>query len=129
MKDIVILGKVIITPLIRAQKVFNQAVEQAKNDLEKDGAIQRFEFTYELVWKTLRKILKFKGVNISSPRDVFRESAREGLIEDPKFWFEAIKKRNLTSHVYDEDFSEEVFEFLPRFKEELDKVIETIKKL
>lgn len=127
--QVIILDKIIITPLLRAQKTLESALQEAESDLERDGAIQRFEYTYELIWKILKKILSFKGVNVNSPRDVFREAAKQGLIEDPKIWFEFIKKRNLTVHTYNEDDAEEIFECLPKFRDELSKVIEKIKKL
>ena len=122
-------GKINITHLLKAQIAFDDSVAKAKNQLERDGAIQRFEFTYELLWKTLKKILAFKGLNVANPRDVFRYSAKEGLIEDPEFWFEVIKKRNLVTHTYSESFSAEIFSFLPEFKKRLDVVVSRIKSL
>lgn len=97
-KDVIILGNLVITPLIKAQKTFEQALKQANSELERDGAIQRFGYTYELVWKTLKRILSFKGVDVNSPRDVFREAAKQKLIDDPMIWFTFIKQRNLTTH-------------------------------
>ncbi len=128
-EEVIILGKIIITPLLKAQKTLEEALKEAESDLERDGAIQRFEYTYELIWKVLKKILSFKGVDVNSPRDVFRESAKQGIIEDPKIWFEFVKKRNLTVHTYNEDDAEEIFECLPCFRDELSKVVEKIKKL
>ena len=129
-EEITILnGKITITPLIRAQKAFDEAVAKAQTQLEQDGAIQRFEFTYELLWKILKKILAFKGLAINNPRDVFREAAKEGLVEDPKFWFEVIKKRNMTTHMYSEMYAKEIFEFLPSFQKQLSEVVTKIKSL
>lgn len=128
-EEVIILGKIIITPLLKAQKTLEEALIEAKSDLERDGAIQRFEYTYELIWKVLKKILSFKGIDVNSPRDVFREAAKQDIIEDPKIWFEFIKKRNLTVHTYNEDDAEEIFGCLPSFRDELAKVIEKIKKL
>ena len=129
-EDITIFnGKLVITPLIKAQRALNEAIKEADTKLERDGAIQRFEFTYELLWKTLKKILSFKGININNPRDVFRAAAKEGLIEDPKFWFEAIKKRNMTTHIYNEQYADEVFDFLPQLVEHLALVIDKIRLL
>jgi len=104
-KETLILGNINITPLLKAQKAFQIAVKEAKTELEQDGAIQRFEFTFELTWKTLKRILSFKGITANSPRDVFRESAKQNFIEDPTVWFEFIKKRNLSSHTYDQEGS------------------------
>ena len=127
--DIVILGELVITPLIKAHKTFVQALGQVHSELERDGAIQRFEYTYELAWKTLKKILRFKGLDVNNPRDVFREAAREKLIDDPVVWFTFLKLRNLTVHTYNQDCADEIFSCMPQFKEELDKIIQTIKKL
>ncbi|MCF7800131.1 nucleotidyltransferase substrate binding protein [Candidatus Babeliales bacterium] len=128
-KDFLIFDKILITPLLKAQEKFNQALDQAKTELERDGAIQRFEFTYELIWKVLKKILDYKGLNVNSPRDVFRLAAKEGFIEDPKIWFGFLEKRNLTVHTYNQEYADEIFESLPKFKEELSKVVNKIKKL
>jgi nucleotidyltransferase substrate binding protein (TIGR01987 family) len=129
-EEITILnGKIDITPLIKAQLAFNKALAEAKSDLERDGAIQRFEFTYKLLWKMLKKILAVKGLDINNPRDVFRAAAKEGLIDDIKFWFEVLKKRNLTTHTYSEQYAVEVFEFLPQVQPQLAEIIEKIKKL
>ncbi|KKP95068.1 MAG: Nucleotidyltransferase substrate binding protein, HI0074 family [candidate division TM6 bacterium GW2011_GWE2_36_25] len=122
-------GKINIAPLIKAQRAFDEAVAKAQTQLERDGAIQRFEFTYELLWKMLKKVLAFKGLNINNPRDVFREAAKEHLIEDPKIWFEVIKKRNMTTHIYSEMYAKEIFEFLPHFQKQLSKIIDQIKNL
>ncbi|MBT3456218.1 nucleotidyltransferase [bacterium] len=122
-------GKIIISSLLKAQEALKKGVGIAKSKLEKDGAIQRFEFTYELLWKTLKKILAFKGVVSNSPREVFRAAAKNGLLEDPKFWFEVIKKRNISTHIYNEEMAEEVFDFLQLFEKELEKVIDKIRQL
>ena len=128
-QDVVIFDKLIITPLIKAQKTFEAALREAKSELERDGAIQRFEYTYELVWKTLKKVLSFKGIEANSPRDVFREAARQGLIDDPGIWFIFIKQRNLTVHSYNQDCAQEIFSYLPLFEKELKKVVDIITKL
>ena len=125
-EKVLILGHLDITPLLKAQIAFEQAIEQAETQLECDGAIQRFEFTYELVWKTLRRILLFKGIEVITPRDIFRQAASMGLIDDLVVWFEFIKKRNLTSYTYNQDVAQDIFEELPKFKEELTKVVDKI---
>lgn len=57
--------------------------ERSDNLLLYDGAIQRFEFTYEIAWKLLKAYLEYQGiVSISSPRAVFKEAFSVGLIEN-----------------------------------------------
>ena len=121
--------KVNITPLLKGQEAFDQALVSAKNQLEQDGTIRRFKLIYELLWKTLKKIFTFKGISLNNPRDVFRQAYQDGLIGNIEFWFEVIKKRNLTSHVYSEQYATEIFNFLPKFQKELSKTINKIKLL
>lgn len=128
-KEVVILGNINITALIKAVKAFKKGFAKAKTELERDGVIQRFEFTYELAWKTLKRILAFKGLDINNPRDVFREAAKQKLIDDPLVWFEFLRKRNLTVHTYNPEVANEIYESFPTFKEELNKLLDIVKKL
>lgn len=125
MASYMILGELDIAPLLKAQKMFADALVEAKSPLEKTGAIQRFEFCYELAWKTMRRILIKKGLEANNPRDVFRLAAANGLIDSPELWFESIRKRNL----YDEDLAEAIFDWLPEFKKYLDSFVAIIKNI
>jgi nucleotidyltransferase substrate binding protein (TIGR01987 family) len=71
--------------------------------LEREGTIQRFEYTWELAWKTLRDLLLHSGVQIPSltPANVIRAAFDVGLIADGDAWFAAMKARNQMSHEYD----------------------------
>lgn len=104
-------------------------LKRVTDDLTRDGAIQRFEYSLELAWKTMKRILNLKGSNVSFPKDVFREAAKANLIDQPDLWFEFIEKRNKTSHIYNESVANEVFAVLARFSVELTKFIERIDKL
>jgi nucleotidyltransferase substrate binding protein (TIGR01987 family) len=121
--------KLSITPLISATHALREALKSAQTQLERDGAIQRFEFTYELLWKTLKKILAFKGIDVNNLRDTFCEAAKNKLIEHPKFWFTVIRKRNLSTHIYNQEMADEIFEFLPEFERELSNILIAIEKL
>lgn len=124
-----ILGEIDIDPVLKAQAFLGAALQVAKSQLEKAGAIQAFEVCYELAWKTMKRVLAYRGIIASSPREVFRHAAQEKLIADPEIWFEFIVKRNLTTHVYNPAVAEEVFHFLPVFAKEFDKFIQKIKNL
>jgi len=127
--DVIILGKIIITPLLAAQKSFEIALQTPKTDLNCDASIQRFKFSYELAWKTLKRVLNHQGIMVNSPRNVFRDAAKEGLLDYPKAWFTFLELRNLTTHTYQEAIAEKIYQLLPQFKQELATVIERIKKL
>jgi nucleotidyltransferase substrate binding protein (TIGR01987 family) len=96
----------------------------AEKAVLRDGVIQRFEFTYELSWKMLKRFLEEYGLERPdrlSNRDLFRVGYEQGLIEDPEKWFLYLRMRNLTGHVYDEAKATEVFQaarqFLPEVKD------------
>lgn len=90
-----------------------EAAEELKKDetnsVVRDGMIQRFEFTYELSWKTTKEYLEHIGIaGKTSPRSVIKEAYAQNLIEDEKSWLIMINDRNLTSHVYSERMAQEI---------------------
>ena len=89
-----------------------EACEQPFNPFVRDSAIQRFEFCWELAWKTLKLRLEVVGIDALTPREVFQASLQNGLIHDGNLWSDAQKMRNLTSHTYDELLAQKVYEFL-----------------
>lgn len=96
--------------LHRLAEVVNVAKVRKLNDFEADGMIQRFEFTFELAWKLLKSYAEYQGVDkeIMGSRDAIRWAFENGLITDSNVWMEMIKRRNDTSHTYDEDTASEV---------------------
>ncbi|HHU25015.1 MAG TPA: DUF86 domain-containing protein [Bacteroidales bacterium] len=73
------------------------------SDLEKEGLIQRFEYTFELAWKTLQDLLIYMGYNITpGPNSVLRKSFEIGLITNHDGWRKMAKARNITAHTYNE---------------------------
>jgi len=101
--------------LTLALKKLKAGLAEVKNDLDRDGVIQRFEFTFELLWKVLQEYAMFEGLEAASPREAFRIAADVGLIDDPVPWFEFLKNRNRTTHLYDEKEAREVLSHLPSF--------------
>ena len=106
--------------------------QQAKDQLEKDGVIQRFEFTFELLWKALRICLREKGMNVNTPKDSLVEAFRLGWIQDEATFLLMLEDRNQTSHVYSQKKADEIFvrirdSYLPKIKSVLER-LETLKK-
>lgn len=95
---------------VNALKALEEAVSQATTDLEVDGAIQRFEFTYELFWKLLRAHLQQQGLVVNTPKECFREAYRLRILPDEETALKMVDDRNLTTHLYDKPKSREVFE-------------------
>lgn len=91
----------------------SQAVTQAKqkklSELETEGLIQRFEYTYELAWKTLQDYIKDMGLSdIHGPSKVLQEALKMELITDSEGWVKLKKSREKTSHTYDPETAEEI---------------------
>lgn len=79
------------------------------NELEQQGLIQSFEYTYELAWNTLKDFFEAQGqIDILGSRDAFRLAFKRGLIENGEAWMEMIKSRVLTSHTYNEAIADAI---------------------
>ncbi len=79
------------------------------NDRERDGAIQRFEYSFEILWKIAKKVLAYYGLDSGSPREIFRSMAQLGWIGTAKEWIVFLEARNATAHTYNEKTAVEVF--------------------
>lgn len=74
------------------------------SDLEREGLVQRFHYTFELAWQVLADALEREGVvlDMATPRRAVREAFATGLLDDGQIWFDMIEDRNRTVHTYDE---------------------------
>jgi len=124
-----------IEKLKKAYQRLNEAILITKDELDKDGVIQRFEFTTELLWKTLKIILEYNGIDASGdPKHCIKEAFKYGYIKDDEIIFNMLDDRNLSSHIYDEKNSQEIFEriknvYLKQIKETIDNIEEKINLL
>jgi nucleotidyltransferase substrate binding protein (TIGR01987 family) len=97
--------------------------EEGLTELEKEGLIQRFEYTYELAWKTLQDLLEEKGyVGIKGPVPVLQQAFQDGYISNGEEWMRLKKSRENTSHTYNKEIAEEIvqsiiFSYYPLFQE------------
>ena len=98
-----------LQPLQRAIDSLRDILAQPVTPYVRDGAIQRFEYTFELSWKTLQRRLKQDGLDVGSPKQVFRAGQQAGYVKDVESWFAFLKLRNLTVHTYNEDVADEVY--------------------
>lgn len=89
----------------RAFVLLREAIEteHGLNQLEKEGSVQRFEYAFELAWKTMKDFLEWEGVALSviTPATVIRAAFEARLIADGQVWMEALDARNKMSHTYD----------------------------
>jgi nucleotidyltransferase substrate binding protein (TIGR01987 family) len=79
--------------------------------LEKDGVIKRFEFTFELAWKTLQDVLNDHGYpDLKGPKPIIKQAFQDKIITDGQEWIDMLVDRNNSSHLYDENASREIFD-------------------
>lgn len=106
-----------------------EAVNEKESPLSIDGTIQRFEFTFELAWKTIQKVLRYEGFDCNSPRDCLKKAYLSRIIDDEELWLEMLDDRNTTTHIYDEARAKEIYERIKkRYVEELNALKESISK-
>ena len=95
--------------LAKLADVVDNKGQDELSELEKEGLIQRFEYTYELAWKTLQDLLKLKGYdNVKGPTDVLRQALKDGYINDSEGWRDLKQDRQLTTHTYDENTANKI---------------------
>lgn len=63
------------------------------NKLEKEGLIQRFEYTFELAWKTMKDYLEAQGIEAKFPRDVVKSAFHYEAIRDGEIWMDMLEKK------------------------------------
>ena len=99
----------------RALALLREALNRgpaALNPLDKEGVVQRFEYTLELAWKTLKDFLEASGVVLTAitPRQVIKDAYAAKILVDGQTWIDMIDHRNLLSHTYDPANYEEAVE-------------------
>ena len=102
--------------LRKATDRFAEALQEPESSIVMDATIQRFEFTYELMWKTLKTFLEdIHGIRAVSPRLVFKEAYALSIIEQEDIFLEMIQSRNLLSHTYNEKQAEQIYKKCPLY--------------
>lgn len=95
------------------QEALQLMQERSLSNIEKQGSIQAFEFTYELAWNVLRDYLIWQGNDsIAGSRDAIREAFKLGLIRDGHAWLAMLQDRNRTVHTYNEATANQIIEHL-----------------
>lgn len=131
-------GVIIMSKMQEKYNKLVQAVDRLREAIEdyqraplasiRDGAIQRFEFCTELVWKTLREYLIDQGyTDLNSPKSVMRQAYADGLVDNEQAWIDLLNDRNLTSHIYDEATAARIYDLIvsrycPMFAAIIDKL-------
>ena len=117
-------------------EVIEIATIRELNKFEKQGLIQAFEYNYELAWKTVKDFYEAQGeTNIQGSRDAFTLAFNRGLVKNcGKALIESIRSRQLSSHTYNEETAEEVYndvinKYYDAFKELFDSLNKEMNKI
>jgi nucleotidyltransferase substrate binding protein (TIGR01987 family) len=106
------------TSLTKALASLNRAIQRSQAAVEdeelRDAVIQRFEYSYELCWKMLKRQLEMESPNPAvidtlSFRDLLREAAQTGIMKDIERWMDYREMRNITAHTYDDKKAQTVY--------------------
>ena len=101
-------------------------IDEGFEDMYLDLIVKRFEFTFEMSWKTMKRYLDFLGFEVKSPRASIKEAFSQDLIDDESIWLDMIEQRNITSHVYDEYQIEEIIDKVEAYKKAFLKLKEKL---
>ena len=112
----------------RLKEVLHEYTINKNKSLEKifvDATIQRFEFTFELMWKVLKEYMENVGFSdfAQGPKGVLKFALKNGIIDDEQTYSDMLTDRNSTTHIYDEKLANQIFE---NIKERYVKAIEDV---
>lgn len=74
-----------------------------------DGTIQRFEFVFELLWKTMKAMMEIEGIQTRTPREVLRMAYQIEWLDSEDTWLQMLQDRNDTSHSYDPEVAARIY--------------------
>jgi nucleotidyltransferase substrate binding protein (TIGR01987 family) len=116
-----------LTNFERALRLLREAMAhgpEALNQLEKEGVIQRFEYCFELAWKTVKDYMEASGVvfDVVMPRQVIKDAFAAKVLEDGATWIAMLDHRNLLAHTYNPAVFEQAVDaihqrYLPQLQE------------
>lgn len=120
--------------LLRLEEALQAYAGAPGNTLYRDATIQRFEFTYEIAHKMLKRYLEMTAANPAAIdemafADMIRTGSEQGLLRSGwDKWKDYRKARGTTSHTYDEAKAMEVVAIIPDFLSEAQSLLDTLRK-
>ena len=99
-----------IIQLTEKNDATNEKTGKVRDEIIKEGLIQRFEYTFEMAWNVMKDYAMFQGnAEIAGSRDAIRYAFSSNLISDGETWMDMIRSRIKTSHTYNEETTEEIY--------------------
>lgn len=115
------------------EKAISRSVREPGDDMIRDSVIQRFEYSYELCWKMLKRQLEQDvaipaSVDAMPFKELIREGAERGYIQNPESWFEYRRQRNITAHTYNEKKALSVYNTAVQFLPDANELLTTLQQ-
>ncbi len=105
-----------LTSFIKAMANLKGVLTENKTSTVRDAAIKRYELCYELAWKSVQEALRTEGMEVcKSPKACFKQAFKQGWIVDEETFGEMVQNRNLTTHTYNEDLADEIYNNLETY--------------
>jgi nucleotidyltransferase substrate binding protein (TIGR01987 family) len=119
--------------LASLERAIKRSRANSSDEELRDAAIQRFEYTYELSWKMLKRTLEQEAANSAdidqmSFKELIRAGAERGFLSNVEKWFTYRELRNLTSHVYDPVKAQEVYKEVLSFYEDAAQLLKRLEE-
>ncbi len=113
----------------KALDTLKEILLEKNTKIVRDATIQRFEYTFEAIWKYLKEYLKIQeGIIANSPKSCFRELFSLGLISEKETvaCLEMTDDRNNTVHVYHEKIAISIYKKIPAYVKTMITLLNTI---
>lgn len=124
----------LVNALLRLEEALQAHGAAPENTLYRDATIQRFEFSYELSHKMLKRYLEMAspnpaGIDEMAFPDMIRTASEQGLLRSGwDRWKDYRKARSITSHTYDEEKAKQVMTIIPDFLQEARALLGELQK-
>lgn len=119
----------IIKKVEQSLGTLTEALGEPLTDIVRDAIIQRFEYVFELSWKTIQTAAQYMGTPINSPRESVKTAFKFSWVKNADLWLEAMEARNKTSHTYNIKLANEVYEVAKRFPPLVQELLISLKAI
>ncbi len=114
---------------IKALKTLEEIVDEPYSTIVRDASIKRFEYSFDIFWKLIKDYLRVQeGIECASPKSCFREAFKVGILseEETVKILEMTDDRNLSTHTYDEEAIEGIYQKVRNYWKLMDDICERI---
>ena len=115
----------------KALRSLRAILKSRKSIVARDAAIQRFEYTFEAVWKTVKVyLLARQGLDLASPKSVLRAAGASGLLNEvlTRRALTMTDDRNRTSHTYNQQVAVQIYKRIPKYADLMEGLLSAMER-